>query len=188
MGENNQMPAMSRAIFFDRDGILNEIVPRGEVVGSPRATGEFRIKEGACELLQAAREAGFLCIVVTNQPDIGRGLLAQAELDAMHRVLENELAPDGIEVCPAGSAADRRKKPNPGMLLDAAERWGFDLRQSWIVGDSDKDIGAGRSAGVGTILLATEYNRPVWKTADVDFSSLSEIAAFILSPSISRSP
>lgn len=181
------MKAMKQAVFFDRDGVLNEVVMRGEVVGSPRNIGEFRIKEGARELFQSAREAEFLCIVVTNQPDIERGLLAQSELDAMHRILANQISPDGIEVCAAGSADDRRKKPNPGMLLDAAVRWGIDLQRSWIVGDSDKDISAGRGAGVRTILLATDYNRPVWKTADFDFSSLSQIAKFILSHSISTS-
>jgi len=168
-----------RAIFFDRDGILNEIVMRGGVVESPRTAGEFQIKPDAIELFQAAREAGFLCIVVTNQPDIERGLLAQAELDAMHRVLVEELSPDGIEVCPAGSSDDRRKKPNPGMLIDAAERWGIDLRQSWIVGDSDKDIGAGRRAGVRTILLVADYNREAQATADFCFPSLAEIADFL---------
>lgn len=173
------MQAMKRAIFFDRDGVLNEVVIRSGVVGSPRTAGKFRIKEGATGLFQAARAAGFLCIVVTNQPDIERGLLAQKELDAMHRVLAEELSPDGIEVCPAGSANDRRKKPNPGMLIDAAERWGIDLRQSWIVGDSDKDIGAGRLAGARTILFMTDYNREAQATADFCFTSLAEIAEFI---------
>jgi histidinol-phosphate phosphatase family protein len=169
----------NRAVFFDRDGILNEIVMRAGVVESPRTAGEFRLKDGAKELFQAARAAGFLCIVVTNQPDIERGLLAQAELDAMHQVLAEELSLDGIEVCPAGSADDRRKKPNPGMLLDAATRWRIDLRQSWIVGDSIKDIDAGRRAGVSTILLATDYNREVHDAADYCFPSLAEIAGFL---------
>lgn len=173
------MQAMKRAIFFDRDGVLNEVVIRSGVVGSPRTAGKFRIKEGATGLFQAARAAGFLCIVVTNQPDIERGLLAPAELDAMHRVLVEELSPDGVEVCPADSSNDRRKKPNPGMLLDAAERWGIDLRQSWIVGDSNKDIGAGRNAGVGTILLETDYNRDAHDAADYCFPSLAEIAGFL---------
>lgn len=170
---------MKRAIFFDRDGVLNEIVMREGVVGSPRTAGEFRIKEEATGLFQAARAAGFLCIVVTNQPDIERGLLAPAELDAMHRVLAEELSPDGIEVCTAGSSDDRRKKPNPGMLLDAAVRWGIDLQRSWIVGDSDKDIGAGRRAGVGTILLAADYNNDAHAAADLCLPSLAEIADFL---------
>ena len=152
---------------------------RGGVVASPRTAAEFRLKDGAKELSRTARKAGFLCIVVTNQPDIERGLLAQSELDAMHRVLESELAPDGIEVSSAGSLDDRRKKPNPGMLLDAAEKFGIDLRQSWIVGDSIKDIDAGRRAGVRTILLATDYNREVHDAADYCFPSLAEIARFL---------
>lgn len=170
-----------KTVFFDRDGVLNEIVMRESMVGSPRATNEFRLKEGAKELIQAAREAGFACIVVTNQPDMERGLLPQVDLDAMHRVLERELTPDGIEVCPASSAEDRRKKPNPGMILDAAEKHGIDLRQSWIVGDTTKDIEAGKRAGIGTILLATGYNQEIHDTADFSFSSLAEIAHFLSS-------
>ena len=130
-------------------------------------------------MIRAAREAGFSCIVVTNQPDVERGLLPQVDLNAMHRVLVQELAPDGIEVCPASSTEDRRKKPNPGMILDAAEKHGIDLRQSWIVGDSTKDIEAGKRAGLGTILLATGYNREIHDAADFSFSSLAEIAHFL---------
>ncbi len=168
-----------KAVFFDRDGILNEILMRGSVVGSPRAASEFRIKEGAKELMQAARDAGFACIVVTNQPDVERGLLRQSELDEMHRVLASELSPDAIEVCPMGSAEDRRKKPNPGMIFDAAEEHGIDLSRSWIIGDAAKDIEAGKRSGLGTILLATDYNQGVGVTADFTFSSLAEIAAFL---------
>jgi len=168
-----------RAVFFDRDGILNEIIMRGSVVGSPRAVSEFRIKEGAKELMQAAHNFGFACIVVTNQPDVQRGLLCQSELDEMHRVLAIELSPDAIEVCPMGSAEDRRKKPNPGMIFDAAEEHGIDLASSWLVGDSAKDIEAGKRSGLGTILLATDYNQGVEETADFFFSSLAEIAAFL---------
>ena len=172
------------AVFFDRDGILNEVVMRGTVVASPRTLVEFCLKAGAKELVETVRKAGYLCIVVTNQPDLERGLLVQENLDAMHRMLERELALDAIEVCPADSVSDRRKKPNPGMIFDATERWGIDLGRSWMIGDSDKDIGAGRRAGVRTILLATEYNRPVWETADMVLPSLSEIAQFIQSRSI----
>jgi len=167
------------AIFFDRDGILNPIVMRGTVVGSPRSAAEFRIMAGAKKLLDAASRAGFARIIVTNQPDVERGLLPQAELDTMHRMLIHELSPDGIEVCPMGSAEDRRKKPNPGMILDAAQKHGLDLRRSWIVGDSAKDIEAGKRAGVRTILLLTDYNREIQHNADFSFSSLEEIANFI---------
>ena len=177
----SQPPAqkLSPAVFFDRDGIINEIVLRDGAPCSPRQASAFQFKPGIGELFQTAKEAGFLRIIVTNQPDIERGLLAQAELDAMHRVLAQNLSPDGIEVCPAGSSADRRKKPNPGMLHDAVERWGVDLKQSWIVGDTDKDIEAGRRAGLGTILLETNYNKEVHEAADFCFRTLAEIANFL---------
>lgn len=176
---------LSPAVFLDRDGILNEIIIRGTVVASPRSISEFRLKPGAKELIDASRAAGYLCIVVTNQPDLERNLLKWSELEEMHRLIVRELAPDAIEVCPADSSSDRRKKPNPGMILDAAERFGVDLTRSWIVGDSDKDIGAGRAAGLRTVLLATDYNLSIWQSADFTLHSLSEIAQFIQTHSTS---
>jgi D-glycero-D-manno-heptose 1,7-bisphosphate phosphatase len=97
----------------------------------------------------------------------------------MQMLVRETLKPDGFEACEASSNADRRKKPNPGMLLDAAAQLGVDLKKSWIVGDTCKDVQAGRSAGLRTILHATDYNTEAQPTADFCFPSLAEIATFI---------
>ena len=167
------------AIFFDRDGIINEVVMRDGAACSPREASAFRFKPGILEAFQAPRDAGFLRIIVTNQPDVERGQILRHEYEAMQMLVRETLQPDGFEACEASSNADRRKKPNPGMLLDATAQLGVDPKKSWIVGDTWKDVQAGRSAGVGTILLATDYNTEAQPTADFCFPTLGEIASFI---------
>jgi len=167
------------AIFFDRDGIINEVVMRDGAACSPREASAFRFKPGIREAFQAARDAGFLRIIVTNQPDVERGQIPRHEYEAMQMLVRETLQPDGFEACEASSNVDRRKKPNPGMLLDAAVQLGVDLKKSWIVGDTWKDVQAGRSAGVKTILLATDYNPEAQPTADFCFPTLRDIATFL---------
>ena len=167
------------AIFFDRDGIINEVVMRDGAACSPREASAFRLKPGIKELFQTAKDAGFLRIIVTNQPDVERGQIPRHEYEAMQTLVRETLQPDGFEACEASSNADRRKKPNPGMLLDATSQLGVDLTQSWFVGDTWKDVQAGRSAGVKTILLATDYNTEAQPTADFCFPTLEEVANFI---------
>ena len=180
--KKNRLPA----IFFDRDGIINEVVMRDGAACSPREASAFCFKPGIHEAFQAARDAGFLRIIVTNQPDVERGQIPRHEYEAMQTLVRETLQPDGFEACEASSNQDRRKKPNPGMLLDAAAQLGVDLKNSWIVGDTWKDVQAGRSAGVRTILLATHYNTDAQPTADFCFPSLGEIANFIFNLKTTR--
>jgi len=178
---------MKRAIFFDRDGILNRVVMRGDLPASPRVPSEFEVLPWASEMVHAAKDAGFLVIVATNQPDIGRGLMTKENLAAMHDHLQNSLPLDSIEAAISGEDSDPRRKPNPGMLVDAAHRFKISLADSWIVGDSKKDIQAGKNAGVGTILLQTIYNSAAHGTADFNFSSPREIINFIKGIAVSFS-
>ena len=170
---------MNRAVFLDRDGILNEVVVRWDVVSSPRSLEEFRIIKDAHHLVEIIKERGFLTLVVTNQPDIGRGLLSVADLDAMNHQLRNAFSIDDILVAESGDPADPRRKPNPTMLLEAAAGHDLDLGHCWFVGDGLKDLDAGRRAGVSTILLETNYNSHIHGQADRNFRSLSDISNFI---------
>lgn len=165
----------TRACFLDRDGVLNEIVMRGTTVSSPWSLGEFRLCAGAEELLRGVLAAGLLPVVVTNQPDLARGHLAPEELEKMHDILRARLGVREIEVCGSGDNADPRRKPNPGMILDAAARLGVDLSGSVLVGDSRKDIEAGHRAGIVTILLETPYNRAVHGRGDFNARSHREV-------------
>lgn len=177
--------ATRKAAFFDRDGILNEVVIRDGKVGSPRSLSEFQLKPGAKELVSASISLGYLPIVVTNQPDIEDGFVSNEVIAEMHNLLRSEFRIGVIEVCKSHDNSHPRRKPNPGMLFDARDKYNLDLSQSLIIGDSIKDIGAGKNAGVKTILLQTEYNKEVHGKADFNCDSMSEIQSLLTKKSSS---
>jgi D-glycero-D-manno-heptose 1,7-bisphosphate phosphatase len=168
---------MRKALFLDRDGILNKVIIREGVVSSPRSLDEFNINEEARSLIESANRAGYIVVVVTNQPDVEKNLLATPTLEQMHDVLRTELGIEFFQVCTSTNDADPRRKPNPGMFLDAARELQIDLRGSLFVGDGKKDLAAGQRAGVTTILLKTGYNIDVQKLADHAVDSLNDVAS-----------
>ena len=170
---------VNRAVFFDRDGILNRIVMRGNKVGSPRSVEEVKFMEGAERLVELAKSRGYLTIMITNQPDVGRGFLERAELERIHDFLNEKYRLDGIEVCCSGDDSDPRRKPNPGMLLDAAVQHRVDLQSSFFIGDSVKDLEAGKRAGVKTILLQTEYNLEYHGQGDFNCNSVNDALSIV---------
>jgi D-glycero-D-manno-heptose 1,7-bisphosphate phosphatase len=168
-----------RAIFFDRDGVLNRVVMRGAVVSSPRSLSEFVLAEGAAEVVARRRGAGFLIFVVTNQPDVARGLLDPLELEAISASLRAELGVDEVLACPHEDRDDCEcRKPRPGMLMELAARWGVELASSYMVGDTWRDMEAGRAAGCGTVLVRWPYNEGVG--AEIVVDTLAEVADQLL--------
>lgn len=157
------------AVFLDRDGVLNPIIVRDGRPGSPRRLDEFRLVPDAHDAVARLKAAGFAVFVVTNQPDLARGLLPAAELEAMMKVLTAELGVDDAAVCPHedGHACDCRK-PLPGLLNALADRWDIDLPRSFMVGDTWRDTAAGRAAGCRTVLLKTWYNQDTHGDMNVD--------------------
>lgn len=143
-----------RAVFLDRDGVLNAaIIDNGKPL-SPASVSEIRIPVGVPEGCRELVRLGFLLIVVTNQPDIARGRLEPDALASIHSYLSSQLPLHDIYTCPHDDQdmCDCRK-PAPGMLLAAGRRYHVDLRASWMIGDRWKDIAAGHAAGCRTILL-----------------------------------
>jgi D-glycero-D-manno-heptose 1,7-bisphosphate phosphatase len=154
---------LAPAVFIDRDGTLNDMVydENHGTFDSPRRADQVRLRPGATEFVRGVRAAGFLAVIVTNQPGVAKGTLTQADLDAVHGRLAELLAAggaswDALYVCPhhPGVSACDCRKPKPGMLLQAAKEHGIDLARSWMVGDGLVDIGAGRAAGCRTILVS----------------------------------
>jgi D-glycero-D-manno-heptose 1,7-bisphosphate phosphatase len=146
---------VTRAVFLDRDGVLNPPELRRGRWRAPATLPAFRPYPGAGAAVGALRRAGLVCLVVTNQPDVAAGELDPAALEAMHERLVREVGVDAVYVCPH-AAADRCpcRKPRPGLLLQAAAEWDVDLHASFLVGDRPGDIEAGRTAGCRTVLVA----------------------------------
>jgi D-glycero-D-manno-heptose 1,7-bisphosphate phosphatase len=168
-----------RAVFLDRDGVLNRVVLRDGRPASPRSLEEVVLEAGAARAAVTLREAGFLLFVVTNQPDLARGLLTPAVHDSIVERVREVVAPDDLMVCPHDDRHDCAcRKPRPGMLVGLAERWSVDLASSYMVGDSWKDMEAGRAAGCRVILIRADYNRGV--AADHTVASLAEATEVII--------
>ncbi|MDB5411035.1 MAG: D-alpha,beta-D-heptose 1,7-bisphosphate phosphatase, partial [Rhodospirillales bacterium] len=145
---------------------------------APRSLAEFRLLPGAAAAVGKLRDAGFLIVVVTNQPDIGNGQVAAETVMAMHDKLRRTLAPDAIEICPhrQDEGCDCRK-PRPGMLLRSASRLGIDLARSFMVGDRGSDVVAGQAVGCYTLLVA---RGPAEGSPDAVVGSLPAAVAKIL--------
>jgi D-glycero-D-manno-heptose 1,7-bisphosphate phosphatase len=148
------------AVFLDRDGTLIE--DRG-YLHDPNLV---RILPGVADGLRRLRDAGFVCVVVTNQSGIGRGMFAESDYHRVHAEMLAQLAAAGASIdaayfCPAAPAADGAqehpdRKPSPGMLLRAAAELDLDLARSWAVGDAPRDVEAGRRAGCRGILIGAD--------------------------------
>jgi D-glycero-D-manno-heptose 1,7-bisphosphate phosphatase len=165
-----------RAVFLDRDGVLNESVVRDGKPYPPATPADLRIIPGTREALARLKERGFLLIVVTNQPDVGRGSQSESAVGEMHAHLRRELPLDDVFACfhSDGDQCDCRK-PQPGMLIRAAREHGIDLHQSYMVGDRWRDIDAGASAGCRTIWIDRGYTeRSPSAPPDVRVHSLVE--------------
>ena len=179
---------MSRAVFLDRDGVINQRPPEGDYI---TRWEDFHILPGVAEGIALLNHAGFSVIVVTNQRCVAKGQLSEADLQQMHERMSGDLARAGARIdatfyCPHDiePRCDCRK-PAPGMLLSAARLHEIDLRASWMIGDSDNDVEAGLNAGCKTArVIATDVTSskktriseaPI--TADIIASSLLDASS-----------
>jgi D-glycero-D-manno-heptose 1,7-bisphosphate phosphatase len=145
---------VKRAVFLDRDGVLSPLEQRAGRGRAPVTLETFHPFPEAAAAIRRLHTAGFVCLVVTNQPEVATGELDRAVLDAMHERLKRETGVDAVYVCPHVDAdgCDCRK-PKPGLLLRGAAEWGIERSASYLVGDRWRDIGAGAAAGCTTILV-----------------------------------
>ena len=132
---------LRRAVFLDRDGVINRTIVRDGRPYPPRNLEELRILPGVREACRRMREAGYLLILATNQPDIARGTADAGEIAKIHQQLRRYLRLDELKVCPHDdSAGCECRKPKPGLLIEAARDWNIDLAASYFVGDRWRDI------------------------------------------------
>ncbi len=172
------------AVFLDRDGTLNASIVREGKPLPPTTVAEFQLLPGVAEGCRQLHAAGYMLVVATNQPDVGRGTQSQAAVEALHARLQ-KLIPEiaRIEVCyDAGGETPPSpfRKPAPGMLLRAAKALELDLSRSWMVGDRWRDIDCGARAGCRTIFISRNYDEPLRHPPDFTVSNFAEAAGIVL--------
>ena len=169
------------AVFLDRDGVLNAAVVVGGLPHPPRTASEVVAMPDAPDACRSLRLAGFMLVVVTNQPDLARGTTNVVAVDAINRSVRKMVAVDDLRMCPHDDADDCLcRKPRPGLLLDAASDHGIDLHQSWMIGDRWRDVDAGRAAGCRTIFIDRGYRESPPTGPTRVARSLADAACFII--------
>ena len=189
--QNSISSAPQKAIFLDRDGVINM-----NVINLISPT-QFELISDAASAIRKINQAGYLTIVVTNQPIISKGFCSFADMGDIHQKMKDELAKDNaridkIYMCPhhpqSGFAGEKKelkfdcecRKPKPGLLLTAIKENNIDPMQSWMIGDSLTDVQAGTSAGVKTILLSTDNKEPSHVDSHLTFQTLTQAVDYIL--------
>ena len=179
---------MRRAVFLDRDGVLNRAVHRAGRPFVPASLDELEILPGVDEALGRLRAAAFLLVGATNQPDVARGLVSRESVEAIHEFMRKRLPLDDIRVC-YHVDTDRCacRKPQPGMLFAAAVSRQIQLHGSFMIGDRWRDIGAGKAAGCTTILVnGFQEDSAPRISPDIELPDLPAAADWILQSGTNR--
>lgn len=173
------MSKNAKAVFLDRDGVINKAIFRDGKATSPRSLEEWEWLDGIHDAVKQLKEAGFLILVVTNQPDIFRGIYPQEAMEQFHKMVKDELHVDDLMACMHDNEHNCHcRKPKPGMLLDLSEKWNVSIENSVFIGDTFKDIEAGKRAECFTILLDKDYNQDT--DSDYRAIDLNDAVVFII--------
>lgn len=172
-----------RAVFLDRDGVINRAIVRDGKPYPPADAEHTNILPGVPEALARLKAAGYVLVVVSNQPDVARGKAERSVVEEINAKLARALPIDEFQMCfhdgPDGCAC---RKPRPGMLIDAAAKFDIDLPNSFMVGDRWRDVEAGRNAGCKTIFIDYRYNERQPEQCDYRVATLTDAAEIILKP------
>jgi len=169
---------MKKCVFFDRDGVINESPGSGYVLG----WDDFHVIPEFIDTLKLVAEKGYVSVVITNQRCVAKGLITKEALEDMHNRLQALLKEKhGLEFldifyCPHDRNECDCRKPLPGMLLSAAKKHDIDLSASWMIGDSEKDVQAGKSAGCKTVLVSGDSGGT---EADFRVGSMKDLAGLL---------
>jgi D-glycero-D-manno-heptose 1,7-bisphosphate phosphatase len=172
-----------KAVFLDRDGVINRPLIRGGKPYPPANLDEFDILPGTLEACQLLKKLGFILVVATNQPDVARGTLARGMVEVFHGYLLRQLPIDRVMTCfHAGVAYGdpcECRKPRPGMLIEAAKALRIDLGRSFMVGDRWRDVDCGFNAGSKTIFIDWGYEERLKRDPDYNAHDLLDAAQLI---------
>ena len=175
------MSAGHRAVFLDRDGVINRAVVCEGKPFPPATVAELEILPGVVDALNNLKKAGFVLIVVSNQPDVSRGTTRREAVEAINKALAAQLPIDRFIMCyhDSSDGCDCRK-PRPGMLLAGASEFGVDLTASYMVGDRWRDMEAGVAARCKTVFIDYGYDEKQPELCDYCVTSLADWVSFFL--------
>jgi len=175
---------MNIAVFLDRDGVINRPIIRDGRPYPPSSIAEFEILPGVEDACRALKTAGYLLVVVTNQPDVGRGIVDRSVVEEIHQFMTRRLPIDLVLTCFHGGEKYGQpcecRKPRPGMLRQAANQLLISLPESYMVGDRWRDIDCGKRAGCETVFIDWGYSESLRETPDHVAANLLEAARVIL--------
>ena len=167
---------MKKAVFLDRDGVVNKAFIRNGLPTPPISLNELEILPGVKESILRLKKLNYICLLVTNQPDVSRGKIEKKTVIKINNYLKDETKFDDIFVCYHDDHDKCNcRKPKPGLLLEASEKWNIDLKKSYMIGDRWKDIEAGKCAGCKTIFI--DYNYKETKPKNPDFTTDSLLSS-----------
>jgi D-glycero-D-manno-heptose 1,7-bisphosphate phosphatase len=176
---------MRRAVFLDRDGVLNRVVVRNGKPHPPSSVSEFELYEDAADGCARLKAARFLLVVITNQPDVGRGIQSREAIEAMHLKLQSALPQlDRVEICYHGGEPYRQtcdcRKPRTGLILKAADELNINLTDSYVIGDRWRDVDCARAAGCRAIFIQRGYKETLRKAPDVTVANFNDAVNAVL--------
>ena len=153
---------LKKAVFFDRDGVINRLIKRDGSLYSPQKFSDFTINEESVNTIRKVKELGFMLIVISNQPDISRRKLEQSELDKMTKILLDKTDIDDVFYCTHDDRDNCNcRKPKPGLFHLAQNKYNINFGHSIMVGDTWKDVEAAKNAGIHMFLLDKDYNQDI---------------------------
>jgi len=161
------------AVFLDRDGTLNKAYIEKGLPISPSSLNKFKIIKGVKKSINRLKKLNFLCILITNQPDVSRGKISKKTVDKMNSYIKKEIKLDDMFVCYHDNQHNCScRKPKPGLLVRASKKWKINFNKSFMIGDRWKDILAGKKVGCKTIFINNNYKNDKKVKADFTFTSL----------------
>tara|TARA_B100001123_G_C15312264_1_gene1024833 strand:- start:953 stop:1564 length:612 start_codon:yes stop_codon:yes gene_type:complete len=177
---SNYNKLMNKAVFLDRDGVINKIFKKNGLPFSPPNFEQFEILPGVKESIIKFKKLNFYSIIITNQPDVSRGKIKKKTVLKMNDHIKKEIKIDDIFVCfhDDHDNCDCRK-PKPGLIHNAIKKWNININKSFMIGDRKKDIDAGKSAGCKTIFLDYNYNEAKPDKPDFITNTLLDAALII---------
>jgi len=170
----------NKAIFLDRDGVLNKAIVKNRKPYPPSSIEELEILPGVYEGIQLLKNSGFKLIVITNQPDVARGSSTKEIVEEINNAIIKQLKVDEVICCFHDDSENCDcRKPQPGMIYQAVNKWNIDLSLSYLVGDRWRDIQTAKNIGLNSILINYDYDEKKIN-ADFECNNLEEAANFIL--------